>query len=201
MKYKVIGYRNEPEFSMTTIDSRRSFMYVCSEEHTIYEVLLEEQYLKRDNTLITSSRCKMVCTPTQYIFITWIPKNELNIESKNSSLVDDSIIGEFKYHDILTDISTGSEVFSFEEVYYSHRCPEGIGNYCINQSLFERLPSSRSIWIFYEISTLQRLLHEFHIPTYKTDCSDKLPDCINESIVVVGNKYKFEIKDILDRIK
>lgn len=35
---------------------------------------------------------------------------------------------------------------------------------------------------------------------YETDSSSKLPDVLYDEIIVIGNKYKYDMKDIEDRI-
>lgn len=80
------------------------------------------------------------------------------------------------------------------------------GNYSVNMELFKETPrhkSERPVWLFKGGSNLGKSfiaskLEE--LTTYETDSNEELPEVIVEDIIVLGNKYKFDIEDIKNRI-
>ena len=60
----------------------------------------------------------------------------------------------------------------------------------------------RKVWIFKgdSVSGKTFLSDKISLSKYETDYQPKLPDVIKEDIIVIGNKYKFDIEDIKKRI-
>lgn len=66
-----------------------------------------------------------------------------------------------------------------------------------------RIKEKRPIWIFFGDSCTGKTYLSSKIDdlnSYETDSSSELPNKITESIIVVGNKYKYSLKEIKDRI-
>ena len=84
------------------------------------------------------------------------------------------------------------------------------GGYSVNMEMFTtngRGISSnedikRKVWIFKGKSGSGKtfLSDKIDLSKYETDCSENLPDELKEDIIVIGNKYKFKVKDIKKRI-
>lgn len=79
----------------------------------------------------------------------------------------------------------------------------------VNEELFELLPRAinrRPVWIFagesgLGKSTIGMLLSQNKTLTvYETDKSNTLPDIIYADIVVLGNKYNFDLREIKERL-
>lgn len=60
----------------------------------------------------------------------------------------------------------------------------------------------RKVWIFKGDSLLGKtfLSDNMNLSKYETDISSELPETIKEEVIVLGNKYNFDIEDIKDRI-
>ena len=61
----------------------------------------------------------------------------------------------------------------------------------------------RPVWIFKGCSGLGKTSLAIQLENedvYDTDISSKLPECITESIVVLGNKYGHTLEDIKTRL-
>jgi hypothetical protein len=73
-------------------------------------------------------------------------------------------------------------------------------------NLFKVLPrvsELRPVWIFTGPSNIGKtfLASKLNdLGVYETDSSDILPDVITEEIIVLGNKYKFDIDEIKKRL-
>jgi hypothetical protein len=80
------------------------------------------------------------------------------------------------------------------------------GFYNVNMNLFKVLPrvsELRPVWIFTGPSNIGKtfLASKLNdLGVYETDSSDILPDVITEEIIVLGNKYKFDIDEIKKRL-
>lgn len=81
------------------------------------------------------------------------------------------------------------------------------GYYNVNMDLFVktiRAKEKRPVWIFIGESNIGKSylssLMSQKLTVYETDSNQTLPDVLTESIIVVGNKYKFDISDITKRI-
>ena len=99
-----------------------------------------------------------------------------------------------------------NEVF---QVYHIGKNNDGYypsGDYNVNMNLFTetvRATHMRPVWIFIGPSNsgksyLSSQLKD--VSVYETDSSPNLPTIINESVVVLGNKYQFSLKDIRERL-
>ena len=93
-----------------------------------------------------------------------------------------------------------NDVFSIDEDGGCNYYPSG--GYNVNMELFKetiRAKNLRPVWIFKGKSNsgksfLASKLNDLEI--YETDSNEKLPDVITASVIVVGNKYDFEIDDL-----
>lgn len=80
------------------------------------------------------------------------------------------------------------------------------GGYSVKMELFQessRVKNLRPVWIFKGKSNTGKTyiaskLTELEI--YETDCSETLPEVITASVVVLGNKYDFEIADVISKL-
>ena len=76
----------------------------------------------------------------------------------------------------------------------------------IDLTCFEELPRNmkkRPVWIFKGYSGLGKTSLAIQLENedvYDTDISSKLPECITESVVVLGNKYGHTLEDIKTRL-
>lgn len=76
----------------------------------------------------------------------------------------------------------------------------------VDMNYFEELPRNmkkRPVWIFKGYSGLGKTSLAIQLENedvYDTDISSKLPECITESIVVLGNKYGHTLEDIKTRL-
>ena len=115
---------------------------------------------------------------------THIPKEVLNVED-----VEPNFEGNIS-----------NDVFSIDEDGGCNYYPSG--GYNVNMELFKetiRAKNLRPVWIFKGKSNsgksfLASKLNDLEI--YETDSNEKLPDVITASVIVVGNKYDFEIDDL-----
>lgn len=80
------------------------------------------------------------------------------------------------------------------------------GGVTVNLDLFiktKRGKDKRPVWIISGQSGLGKsyLFNNIqNISFYETDIDKHLPDIINESIIIIGNKYQFNIDDVVKRI-
>lgn len=115
---------------------------------------------------------------------THIPKEVLNVDD-----VEPNFEGNIS-----------NDVFSIDEDGGCNYYPSG--GYNVNMELFKetiRAKNLRPVWIFKGKSNsgksfLASKLNDLEI--YETDSNEKLPDVITASVIVVGNKYDFEIDDL-----
>jgi len=115
---------------------------------------------------------------------THIPKEVLNV---------DDVEPNFKGN-------ISNDVFSIDEDGGCNYYPSG--GYSVNMELFKetiRAKNLRPVWIFKGKSNsgksfLASKLNDLEI--YETDSNEKLPDVITASVIVIGNKYDFEINDL-----
>lgn len=84
------------------------------------------------------------------------------------------------------------------------------GGYSVNMDMFisngrgirEKKDIKRKVWIFKGDSGLGKtfLSDKTGLSKYETDSSSELPSVIKEDIIVIGNKYSFDIEDVKSRI-
>ena len=63
----------------------------------------------------------------------------------------------------------------------------------------------RPVWIFSGVSgagksTIATMIRESGLEVYETDSCDELPEVITASVVVLGNRNRFLIGDLKDRL-
>ena len=79
------------------------------------------------------------------------------------------------------------------------------GYYWLDIKLFDkcsRIKENRPVWIFIGKSNMGKSFIAAHtdLSVYETDSKDELKDIITDDIVVLGNKYKYFINDIKERL-
>jgi hypothetical protein len=152
------------------------------------EITLSEEYGECGSGWCTASWGNMeVNKVSKFNGYTYKPVKDLNI---------DDFDPESDY--------VNNEVFTFsldgDDSYY----PSGF--YEVNMDLFKqtiRHKETRPVWIFKGESNsgksfIASRLNDLSV--YETDTSDELPDKITEDIVVLGNKYQYDIEKIKDCI-
>jgi hypothetical protein len=198
---KIIGLRIEKYIDKSVHGHNCDFTYEDSEfdRHIICGVL-------DDNTKveIKLTRSEGECgsgwiTATfGYIDIAAVKKFDgYNYIPKHSLVIDD-----IKLSKHIEEYS--NDVFSVSE--YGGDTYYPCGGYNVNMNLFKELPRScnlRPVWIFFGGSNLGKTflsskLNDLEV--YETDIRDTLPDTITESVIVLGNKYKYKIADIEERL-
>ena len=117
--------------------------------------------------------------------------------------------------DITPDIALSTEGISINDIhdevfdleYDGGDCYYPMGYVHVNMDLFEKTPRAhdkRLVWIFKGNSALGKswLAHKINADNgvYETDSNEALPDAMAHSIIVLGNKYKFDIEDIKSRL-
>lgn len=98
-----------------------------------------------------------------------------------------------------------NEIFSMSSYGGDNYYPSGY--YSVNMDLFIECPGrvkeKRPVWIFQGNSGtgksfLASRLNSMNI--YETDTSETLPEIIDASVVVLGNKYQFSIEDVKSKL-
>ena len=107
---------------------------------------------------------------------TWIPKEQLNVPN-----ID------------IRQESYNSDVFSYDS-----------NGYILDIEKFKKTPrhkDKRPVWIFVGPSNIGKsfISSRCDLISYETDIFSELPEQIIADIIVIGNKYKFEIEDIKNR--
>ena len=136
----------------------------------------------------------------------YIPKELLEIDDliyaydEDGELIMDDRYNNSGWYD---GIYIENKVFVFDENGGDEYYPNG--SYSVDMDLFTRTPRTKSIrpvWIFKGESNTGKsyLSHLTDKDVYETDSSDKLPNSITEDIIVLGNKYKFTVEQIEERI-
>ena len=198
---KIIGLRIEKYIDKSISGHNCDFIYEDSEfeRHIICAVLDDNRKVE-----IKLSRSEGECgsgwtTATfGYIEINEVKKFDgYNYIPKHQLVIDD-IIYRYDCEEYSNDVFNISEYGG--DSYYP------CGGYSVNMELFKELPricNLRPVWIFTGASNLGKSflsskLNDLEV--YETDSRDMLPDIITESVVVLGNKYKYNIDDIKKRL-
>lgn len=161
------------------------------EYHNKYEITLRSEY----------GECGSGWTTASYGFVDIKPVNNFrpwNYKPKQQIILENISIKEMNSSD-----------FSCEYFQWSYDGGDGYyptGYVDINMTCFEELPRNmkkRPVWIFKGYSGLGKTSLAIQLENedvYDTDISSKLPECITESVVVLGNKYGHTLEDIKTRL-
>lgn len=161
------------------------------EYHRKYEITLRDGY----------GECGSGWTTASYGFVDIKPVNNFrpwNYKPKQQIILENISIKEMDSPDFSCEYFRWS--YDGGDEYY----PTGYVD--VNLSCFEELPRNmkkRPVWIFKGYSGLGKTSLAIQLENedvYDTDISSKLPECITESVVVLGNKYGHTLEDIKTRL-
>ena len=161
------------------------------EYHRKYEITLRNGY----------GECGSGWTTASYGFVDIKPVNNFrpwNYKPKQQIILENISIKEMDSPDFSCEYFRWS--YDGGDEYY----PTGYVD--VNLSCFEELPRNmkkRPVWIFKGYSGLGKTSLAIQLENedvYDTDISSKLPECITESVVVLGNKYGHTLEDIKTRL-
>ena len=161
------------------------------EYHNKYEITLRSEY----------GMCGSGWTTASYGFVYIEPVNNFrpwNYKPKQRIILENISIKEMNYSDFSCEYFQWS--YDGGDEYY----PTGYVE--VNMACFEELPRNmkkRPVWIFKGCSGLGKTSLAIQLENedvYDTDISSKLPECITESVVVLGNKYGHTLEDIKTRL-
>ena len=178
-KYEIRGLRVEKYIQKVNdidyIENER-YIFNCIEDSRNYEILLYFKYISRKEKT-TVFEIKEV---KHFIGTSYLPLNifSIMIDVDNKEHYNEA----FDFNN--TDINIKYEKFR----------------------VTNRLKKSRPVWIIRGESGLGKsyltttLFNNSNLTIYETDSSPNLPLIIFEDIIVIGNKYNFNIKQIEERI-
>ena len=161
------------------------------EYHRKYEITLRDGY----------GECGSGWTTASYGFVDIKPVNNFrpwNYKPKQQIILENISIKEMDSPDFSCEYFRWS--YDGGDEYY----PTGYVD--VNLSCFEELPRNmkkRPVWIFKGYSGLGKTSLAMQLENedvYDTDISSKLPECITESVVVLGNKHGHTLEDIKTRL-
>jgi hypothetical protein len=208
---KIIGLRIEKYIGTEVTGQNCDFDYhdaeferhillgVLSDNRKVKITLWEEQGECGSGWCCASWGHMQVDEVTNFGGYTYISKKELIIDDikPNASIEDiDSDDSE--------DWNINNKVFNVS--YCGGDCYYPGGSYNVDINLFtetSRHKDKRPVWIFKGESNSGKSFIASHLnklSVYETDSSNILPDIIKEDVIVLGNKYKFAINDIKERI-
>ncbi len=193
---KIIGLRIEKYIDKEVSGHNCDFEYKDAEfeKHIICGVLSDNRKVEIEMSVSKGECCSGWSTASwgnikvtevkKFNGYTHIPKEVINVED-----VEPNFEGNIS-----------NDVFSIDEDGGCNYYPSG--GYNVNMELFKetiRAKNLRPVWIFKGKSNsgksfLASKLNDLEI--YETDSNEKLPDVITASVIVVGNKYDFEIDDL-----
>lgn len=161
------------------------------EYHNKYEITLRSEY----------GECGSGWTTASYGFADIEPVDNFrpwNYKPKQQIILENISIKEMNSPDFSCEYFQWS--YDGGDRYY----PTGYVE--VDMNYFEELPRNmkkRPVWIFKGYSGLGKTSLAIQLENedvYDTDISSKLPECITESIVVLGNKYNHTLEDIKTRL-
>lgn len=161
------------------------------EYHNKYEITLRSEY----------GECGSGWTTASYGFADIKPVNNFrpwNYKPKQQIILEYISIKEMNSSDFSCECFQWS--YDGGDRYYPNRYIE------VDLTCFEELPRNmkkRPVWIFKGCSGLGKTSLAIQLENedvYDTDISSKLPECITESVVVLGNKYGHTLEDIKTRL-
>jgi hypothetical protein len=130
---------------------------------------------------------------------------EININFEDHILSDRTIFSENNLYEEIENYKIENEFFKFSLVGGDIWYPNGYVK--VNMEKFQEIKSirhndKRKVWIFYGESGTGKsyLSSKLNIKKYETDMSEKLPKIIYDDIIILGNKYKYKIDDIIKKI-
>lgn len=182
------------EFEYYDEEMERHILFAILSDGKKIKISLEESYGEcGSGWCIASFGNIKVEEVEQFGSFDYLPYKEYeldDIEVKNYEKYDDIFITNFVF-----SVSSNGD-----DCYYPS------GGYTINEKLFyksKRANDNRPVWIFQGDSNLGKsfIAHKLDgMSVFETDCFEKLPELIKEDIIVIGNKYKFNLEDIKSRI-
>lgn len=161
------------------------------EYHNKYEITLRSEY----------GECGSGWTTASYGFADIEPVDNFrpwNYKPKQQIILENISIKEMNSPDFSCEYFQWS--YDGGDRYY----PTGYVE--VDMNYFEELPRNmkkRPVWIFKGYSGLGKTSLAIQLENedvYDTDISSKLPECITESVVVLGNKYGHTLEDIKTRL-
>ena len=161
------------------------------EYHNKYEITLRSEY----------GECGSGWTTASYGFVDIEPVDNFcpwNYKPKQRIILENISIKEMNSPDFSCEYFQWS--YDGGDRYY----PTGYVE--VDMTCFEELPRNmkkRPVWIFKGCSGLGKTSLAIQLENedvYDTDISSKLPECITESVVVLGNKYDHTLEDIKTRL-
>ena len=197
---KIIGLRIEKYIDKEISDHNCDFEYNDSEfeKHIICAVLSDNRKVEIElSNSVGECMSGWTSASWGHISVTEVKMFNGYTHSTNCAIIVNDI--EPGYSD---DVSN---------YYFSVDCDGGCnyypsGYYSVDMNLFEetvRHKNMRPIWIFKGKSNAGKsfLASKLtNLDVYETDISDELPSVITESVIVLGNKYKFTIEHIKSKI-
>lgn len=187
-------------FDMIYPDDMIQRTYPCYIVLDEYHSSPDEDYHSSDT--VADATLYMGRMPCDYLPTKEYPLIEISEEHTNSRIysydgeriVENEIFSYFPYG-------------RYDDTYY----PDGYYEIHAEFKPVPRCPQGLITWIFYGDSasgktTLSTMLGQanfgYHLSSYETDSSPDLPPNLeNYDIIVVGNKYRFAIEDIVNSIK
>ena len=198
---KIIGLRIEKYLGEVISDNRHKFNTPQEEleRHILLGYLDDKRKVEITLSAINDECISGYCTASYgYIKVKEVDRYNGYQYRAIKELVIPDILPETKTKDYSNEVFTLS--YNGGDKYYPS------GGYTVNMYLFEktiRAKEKRPVWLFYGNSNLGKSFLSdkmIYLTKYETDSNKELPTTITESIIVVGNKYKFTIDDIKNRI-
>jgi len=198
---KIIGLRIEKYIDKSVSGHNCKFTYSDEtfEKHIICGVLSDNRKVEIELSR-SEDECGSGWTTASWGFIdvrevfnfngyTFVPIKPLIVED---------LIPDKNYDDVVNDVFLVD--YNGGDSYYPS------GGYTVNMDLFTetlRHKEKRPVWIFKGKSNKGKSFISGKlkdVTVYETDSSKDLPEVIKETVIVLGNKYKFKVKDIKERL-
>ena len=198
---KIIGLRIEKYIDKSVSGHNCDFTYEDSEfERHIICAVLDDNTKVEIKLSCSEGECGSGWTTASFGYIDIVEVTKFdgyNYIPKQPLVIDD-----IKLNNNIEEYS--NDVFYVSEYGGDSYYPNG--GYSVNMDLFKELPrscDSRPVWIFFGESNLGKTflsskLNDMEV--YETDSSNILPEIITANVVVLGNKYKYDIDDIKKRL-
>lgn len=192
-KYITNGeYSNYQEEESELLEENRYVLYCIGDYRRKYELTLWETY----------GECY-----SGYCGASW---GEIKIQEVDQF----SNVTHTPIKDLIIDIDFNKDIYEIDSEIIRFSSDGGDNYYpcgfvSVNMELFKetnRIKTKRPVWLFKGDSNIgksylgYKLNKDDFIEVYETDSSEELPNNITEDIIVLGNKYNFNIEDIDNRI-